>query len=531
MATSTGDKTVNKVALCSAIFAGFAYVGYSVVRTAFCRKLGRRDGDDFPPEHRLYFRRLSQTTQTDVLLGNLDVSGSGKVILRPLTVQERIRELNLRARMFTDTMLAIQTGGASGSSPRHSPLPGPRSLQQCSPWSSPRILSPVDVRHILASRSTENLSALHIHGEAELLGSPMRRRWARRSLRGRQQTQSRSSSAASEKDKEEDTKREAEKLLRDGEEELRLRLDTLSVRHRVITANEAKSLVALLHTNDDLLLEKTLMTIGNCGTFSANQDTLREAGCLFRIQNLLTHPRLAVKLAAIKALGNLALNQENQKELKGVIPILLSYVLRERQSEKLVMSSLVTLTNIAAFPDWHDEYYSLLHTLYNLVDSAPPQMKLQALKLLVNLSCNEDMVPSLLAAQSVGDMYPVPHLEELISANFSFSFRQCGMWISSAVLAPRRLIYLLDPSTNEEILLRVTTLLANLTTVAKDQNLDPTIDLPAEDKAASPDTMYAAIYGVNIREKVLSKAFVLMNQHKNEDIRFQARKIYDVIRS
>lgn len=37
------DKTVNKVALCSAIFAGFAYVGYSVVRTAFCRKLGRRE--------------------------------------------------------------------------------------------------------------------------------------------------------------------------------------------------------------------------------------------------------------------------------------------------------------------------------------------------------------------------------------------------------------------------------------------------------------------------------------------------------
>lgn len=496
MATSTGDKTVNKVALCSAIFAGFAYVGYSVVRTAFCRKLGRRDGDDFPPEHRLYFRRLSQTTQTDVLLGNLDVSGSGKVILRPLTVQERIRELNLRARMFTDTMLAIQTGAAASvPSPRHSPLPGPRSLQ-CSPWSSPRILSPVDVRHILASRSTENLSALHIHGEAELLGSPMRRRWARRSLRGRQQTQSRSSSAASEKDKEEDTRREAEKLLRDGEEELRLRLDTLSVRHRVITANEAKSLVALLHSNDEILLERTLITIGNCGTFSANQDTLREAGCLFRLQNLLTHPKLSVKLAAIKALGNLALNQENQKELKGVIPILLSYVHRERQCEKLVLSSLVTLTNLAVLPDWHDEFYSLLHTLYNLVDSAPPQIKLQALKLLVNLSCNEDMVPSLLAAQ-----------------------------------APRRLIYLLDPSTNEEILLRVTTLLANLTTVARDQNLDPTVDLPAEDKAASPDTMYAAIYGVNIHEKVLSKVFVLMNQHKNEDIRFQARKIYEVIKS
>ncbi len=69
------------------------------------------------PEHRLYFRRLSQTTQTDVLLGNLDVSGSGKVMLRSLTVQERIRELNLRARMFTDTMLAIQ-GSSRLSHPR-----------------------------------------------------------------------------------------------------------------------------------------------------------------------------------------------------------------------------------------------------------------------------------------------------------------------------------------------------------------------------------------------------------------------------
>ncbi|KAJ9579385.1 hypothetical protein L9F63_024511 [Diploptera punctata] len=97
--------------------------------------------------------------------------------------------------------------------------------------------------------------------------------------------------------------------------------------------------------------------------------------------------------------------------------------------------------------------------------------------------------------------------------------------------APRRLIYLLDPSTNEEILLRVVTLLANLTNIAKELKLDPTIDLPAEDKAASPDTMYAAIYGVNTQEKMQSKSFVLMNQHKNEDVRFQARKMYEAMKS
>ena len=46
MATAAGsqDKTVNKVALCSAIFAGFAYVGYSAVRTAFGKK-GKRDSE------------------------------------------------------------------------------------------------------------------------------------------------------------------------------------------------------------------------------------------------------------------------------------------------------------------------------------------------------------------------------------------------------------------------------------------------------------------------------------------------------
>lgn len=43
---------------------------------------------------------------------------------------------------------------------------------------------------------------------------------------------------------------------------------------------------------------------------------IREAGGLFRLQNLLQHPKPNIQLAAIKALANLSLNQENQKELK-----------------------------------------------------------------------------------------------------------------------------------------------------------------------------------------------------------------------
>ena len=34
--------------------------------------------------------------------------GGARLVLRPLSVQERIRELNLRARHFAETVLAVQ---------------------------------------------------------------------------------------------------------------------------------------------------------------------------------------------------------------------------------------------------------------------------------------------------------------------------------------------------------------------------------------------------------------------------------------
>lgn len=42
---------------------------------------------------------------------------------------------------------------------------------------------------------------------------------------------------------------------------------------------------------------------------------------------------------------------------------------------------------------------------------------------------------------------------------------------------------------------------------------------------------YAALFGVNTQEKIRSKSFVLMNQHSNEDIRIQSRKMYEAIKS
>jgi len=113
------DRSANKLAFCSAVVAGFAYVGYTVFRSAFNRRQKKKE-----VEHRIFLRRLSQTTQTDALLGDLDFDGSNRIIIKPKSVQERIRELNVQARQFADAVSAIQ----GNSNPRFSGVSA-RSLQ------------------------------------------------------------------------------------------------------------------------------------------------------------------------------------------------------------------------------------------------------------------------------------------------------------------------------------------------------------------------------------------------------------------
>lgn len=119
--TLNTDRAINKIAFCSAVVAGFAYVGYSVCRTAFSRRRRGR-GDDESPHRSVFLRRLSQTTQTDGLMGEFFTDGPPKIVLRPKSVQERIRDLNMQARQFASAVTAIQTNtnyklnGVSGRS-------------------------------------------------------------------------------------------------------------------------------------------------------------------------------------------------------------------------------------------------------------------------------------------------------------------------------------------------------------------------------------------------------------------------------
>ena len=55
--------------------------------------------------------------------------GRARLFFRPLSVQERIRELNLRARHFAETVMAVQLHETLGTKNEYAPLMHTRSLQ------------------------------------------------------------------------------------------------------------------------------------------------------------------------------------------------------------------------------------------------------------------------------------------------------------------------------------------------------------------------------------------------------------------
>lgn len=70
----------------------------------------------------------------------------------------------------------------------------------------------------------------------------------------------------------------------------------------------------------------------------------------------------------------------------------------------LLSSALTALINISVLPTWHEEIKPILHKVYSLLDEGhwnSDGVSFQSLRLLINLSCNEAMVPSLLAAQVI----------------------------------------------------------------------------------------------------------------------------------
>jgi len=495
MSAINQDRTANRVALCSAIFAGFAYVGYAVVRQAFGgRKVNghgffRNENDllgleyENEPRKKVYLRRLSGSGCT---AGSKEFVESMKpcqaeqegpiegisCVFRPLSVRERIRELNLNAQAFTDTLLILHG---------KKPLGGPRSLQS-SPFHSPtRILSPVDLQHQFLCHDemkdkNANVSEFSQSSTPKLSRRSSRRNLARRSIANSVMNLS--------EEQQEEASTQAQNLLEGKEAELTKKLEAFqSGRPRELTPYESKTLVALLHSNDKEKIAKTLITISNCAAFTRNQDTLREAGVLVRLPSLLADSNRSVQLAALTACANLALNTGNMKEMEPAVMVLVLIAEnRSRdQDHEFLSNTLLALTNIAVLPDWHHHFYSLTSRLLNLWQFAPSAVKSQALRLLINLTCNDETIPHLL-------------------------FSECEDSIMSTIAR----------STPDDLLLRSTTLLSNIYISSSRQALSE----PGE-----PGTLQYILFGSR-KGEIVREAGWLMENHNTDDIRLKARKIH-----
>lgn len=156
-----------------------------------------------------------------------------------------------------------------------------------------------------------------------------------------------------------------------------------------------------------------------------------------------------------------------------------------KHAEELVDAVLTTLANIAMLNDWHQEFIPSLDGLFSLLDQISLPIRLQCLKVLVNLSTNEDMIAPMMAAKP-----------------------------------PSKLQYLMDVSEEREIVLRLVTLLANLAKSKASVESDP----PKE------ESLYGIVFSSDKVADFQDKAKALANQFDDEDVRYQARKLFNALK-
>ncbi|ESO90489.1 hypothetical protein LOTGIDRAFT_233771 [Lottia gigantea] len=231
------------------------------------------------------------------------------------------------------------------------------------------------------------------------------------------------------------------------------------------------TLVMLLRQKDIPLLQASLDCIVRCGAYSQNQSLLRESGCIQELTILLQIHAVAARTGSEtsqKLLGslnnaiiNLCMDIQNQARLEVCIPVLIDLITYERSPEDVQLMSLKSLTNLSTTPSYHDQYMVAIPRLYSMMDGINSSIRLQAVKVLVNLSCNPEIIPALLESKT-----------------------------------PRLLLKCLEPQTDSILLLRVVTLMVNLVSCIKEGKITEE-QLPALDNPANAGTIYMTLFGEN----------------------------------
>ncbi|XP_048466387.1 armadillo repeat-containing protein 10 isoform X2 [Rhincodon typus] len=196
----------------------------------------------------------------------------------------------------------------------------------------------------------------------------------------------------------------------------------------VLEQQHLQAVLGLLKESSDASTrEQALVTLGNSAAFSANQDLLRNLDGLSIIANCLFDEVISVRVKALNVLNNLSMNIANQKELKIWIPQILEILRTTALNSELQVASLRVLTNFSVTNNYHYMMTNYIPHFLKLLVEGTEKIKVQILKLLINLSANPDICHDLLSAQ-----------------------------------APLSFLLLFDSCVSKEVLLRLLILVANL---------------------------------------------------------------------
>jgi len=186
-------------------------------------------------------------------------------------------------------------------------------------------------------------------------------------------------------------------------------LDDIEEQTTVLSPSESRALVAFLGSVNPAVVRRALLITVNAATFPANRYFLRRAGCIPVLNKYLdadSNDEDVVE-ASVKALSNLAVDEANLEYMKDCLAPLMVHV-RRRDDESTTLSSirlesLICLTNMTKTTMHHESFTPFVDELLGNVDEAKSGLdaRLQSLKILINLSLNSIVTPTILRSRSL----------------------------------------------------------------------------------------------------------------------------------
>ncbi|KAM6937049.1 armadillo repeat-containing protein 10 [Xenentodon cancila] len=162
-----------------------------------------------------------------------------------------------------------------------------------------------------------------------------------------------------------------------------------------------KMLLSCLQTGDDPSDRcRILLTLGNAAAFTMNQNLIRELDGIHIIAGFLYDPAPEVRVQTLNALNNLCMNIENQEQIKAYVPQVLELIEMSPVNSNLQIGALRLLTNLSVTDKHQHLLKDSVTLLLSLLVVSNEALQVQALKVLVNLSSNPDMIDDIVQAQA-----------------------------------------------------------------------------------------------------------------------------------